>query len=195
MTTPNVNPAAPPPEAPALTTVADGPPKCDECDAPALFAYAFPWGEGGKVCATHAALKQQTAENLGRTVTMAALPPPQNQPLTRAERVALKAEVYALEEEAKDLKARGLALYQENERLTIQLQALHVRHQETDARLRDATATLDDFSRRLEERDAEHGALVDEVQRLRTITKFATPPQDPAPSERGLPSSSVVEGT
>jgi hypothetical protein len=190
MASPNVNPAAPQPEAP-LSTVADGPAKCDECDAPALFAYAWPWGEGGKVCAKHAALKQQTAENLGRSVVLSGLPQPQNQPLTRPERVQLKAEVYALEEEAKDLKARGLALYNENERITQQLQALHVRHQELTARHEDKTAEAEELARRLEESDAQRGELHDEVERLRTITKFAA---QSAALDRGLPSSSVVEG-
>jgi DNA repair exonuclease SbcCD ATPase subunit len=194
MPTPNVNPAAPQTEAP-LSTVADGPAKCDECDAPALFAYAWPWGEGGKVCATHAALKQQTAENLGRTITLAALPPPQNVPLTRSERSALKGEVYALEEEAKDLKQRGLALYNENGQLTQQLQALTVRQRETAAQLADKTAEAEELTRRLEERDAEHGEMWDELQRLRTLQKFQQQPADATATERGLPSSSVVEGS
>lgn len=191
MASPNVNPAAPQPEA-LVTTVAEGPPKCDKCDEAAVFVLAWPWGEGGKVCARHAAEAQQTADNLGRTVVLSALPAPQNQPLTRPERVQLKAEVYALEEEAKDLKERGLALYRENERLTTQLQALHVRHQETSARLQDASAELADTKEQLLARDAEHGSLVDEVDRLRTITKFSQQqPQQPPPQE---PSSSVVEG-
>lgn len=192
----NVNPAAPALEAP-LSTVAEVA-KCDECDAPALFAYAWPWGEGGKVCATHAALKQQTAQNLGREVTLAALPPPQNLPLTRPERVQLKAEVYALEEEAKDLKQRGLQLYNENVNLSSQLQALTVRHRELQAQHADKTAEAKELERRLQERDAAHGDAVDELQRLRTLVKFQTPkdaPADPTATERGLPSSSVVEGT
>lgn len=192
----NVNPAAPAPEAP-MSTVAEVA-TCDECDAPALFAYAWPWGEGGKVCALHAALHQQTANNLGREITLAALPAPQNVPLTRSERVQLKAEVYALEEEAKDLKQRGLALYNENVNLTSQVQALTVRQRETAAQLADKTAEAEYLERRLLERDAEHGDLVDEVTRLRTLVKFQQPAQQPADTtatERGLPSSSVVEGT
>src|SRR3569832_599182 len=187
----NVNPAAPQPEA-TLSTVADAPAKCDKCDKPALFAYAFPWGEGGQVCAEHAALAQQTAENLGRSVALSALPTPQNQPLTRPERVALKSEVYALEEEAKDLKARGLALYNEIVRLTQQLQAVTVRLDELRARLADKTAEAEELTRRLEESDAHRAELGDEAARLRTLTKFQAP--DPAAVERGLPTSSVVEG-
>lgn len=190
----NVNPDAPAPEAP-LSTVAEVA-TCDECGAPALFAYAWPWGDGGKVCAKHAALHQQTATNLGREITLAALPAPQNVPLTRSERVTLKAEVYALEEEAKDLKQRGLALYNENVNLSSQVQALTVRQRETAAQLADKTAEAEYLERRLLERDAEHGDLVDEVTRLRTLVKFQQPaqqPADPTATERGLPSSSVVE--
>jgi len=200
MATPNVNPDAPQPEAP-LTTVANGPAKCDECDAPAAFHYAWPWGESGKVCGTHAAVKQQTAANLGRELTLAALPPPSNEltPLTRSERSKLKGEVYALEAEAEDLKQRGLALYNENVRITSQLQAVTVRHDELKHQVADKTAEAEELTRRLEESDAQRGDLLDEVQRLRTLTKFQTPPQEPAADptlvSRGLPSSSVVEGS
>lgn len=197
MPTPNVNPATPETEAP-LTTVADGPARCDECDAPAVFAYAWPWGESGKVCGLHAATKQQTAGNLGRELTLAALPPPQNLPLTRSERSQLKGEVYALEEEAKDLKQRGLALYDENVRITSQLQAVTVRHDELKLQLRDKTAEAEELTRRLEESDAQRADLLDENQRLKTLQRFQTPqtpPTDPSALERGLPSSSVVEGS
>lgn len=193
----NVNPATPETDAP-LTTVADGPPKCDECDAPAVFAYSWPWGESGKVCGAHASAKQMTAANLGRELTLAGLPPPQNVPLTRSERAALKGEVYALEMEAADLKQRGLALYNENVRITSQLQATTVRHDELKAQLADKTAEAEELTRRLEESDANRGELLDEVQRLRTLQAFQTPkqqPADPTAVERGLASSSVVEGS
>src|SRR3569832_2087158 len=155
MTTPNVNPDAPQPEAP-LPTVANGPAKCDECDAPAAFHYAWPWGESGKVCGTP-------------------------------------------EAEAEDLKQRGLALYNENVRITSQLQAVTVRHDELKHQVADKTAEAEELTRRLEESDAQRGDLLDEVQRLRTLTKFQTSPQEPAADptlvSRGLPSSSVVEGS
>ncbi len=188
MTTPYVNPAAPTDPAP-LTTVAEGPPKCDDCDAPAVFAYAFPWtgpGSSGVCCAAHAVTKQQIADNTGRSVILSALPPPTNQPLTRDERVRLKAEVYALEEETKDLKQRGLDLYNENTRLTSQLHAATARQNATRHQLEERDAQLSATQEKLEHAQAELGELQDEADRLRTLTRLQpAPPETPA-RVRGL---------
>lgn len=172
----------------ALTTVGQTPPKCDKCDETAVYTYAWPWGETGKVCALHARLLQQTAENLGRQVMLSGINPPGPVPLTRDERAKLKGEVYALEAEAEDLKARGLALYNENLELAKQVQALTVRQRETAAQLRDARAENEELAAKVMNRDVEHGNLVDEVTRLRKLTAFL---ERPAPAPEG---PSVVEG-
>jgi len=190
MTNPQINPAAPAPEAP-LSTVADGPPRCTTCGAPATHSVVWPWSTPDKLelaCPTHAMLAQQTAENLNRSVLVTALPAPQNQPLTRPERVALKSEVYALEEEAKDLKERGLALYEENGRLTTQLHALQVRSAETADQLRDARVHVEQLQDALEQSDAKRHEMADEISRLTSLVKFqpADPADDTQPSRRGL---------
>lgn len=174
MTTPQINPHAPTAPAP-LSTVADGPPVCDECGAPAVFAFAFPWsgpGSSGKVCAAHAVTKQQIATNTGRECIISALPPPTNLPLTRDERVKLKAETYALEEECKDLKARGLELYNENTRLTQQLHAATARQNATKHQLDERDAQLKQTQEALEHAQAQLGELQDEASRLRTLAKL-----------------------
>lgn len=157
------------PNIPAADTV-----QCetDGCSEAATFAYVWDWGQGGKCCSTHAALLQQTSAQLNRGVQVTALVPTGPVPLTRDERTRLKAECYALEAEAEDLKARGLALYRENETLTRQAQAAIVRGRETEAQLKDALAQLETLKAALEKSDAEHGNLVDEVSRLRTLASF-----------------------
>jgi chromosome segregation ATPase len=135
------------------------------------------WNESYPVCATHQALAKQTAENLQRTVSFSTIAQPE-QPLTRSERAKLKGEVYALEMEVVDLKARGVNLYNENTALTRQVQSRTVRLQETEAQLKDAQQLVEQLQAKLEERDAEHGNLVDEVSRLRTLSKFTETNED-----------------
>lgn len=152
----------------------DGTVKCETegCESVATFAYVWDWGQAGKCCSTHAALLQQTSSQLNRGVQVTALVPTGPVPLTRDERTRLKAECYALEAEAEDLKARGLALYRENETLTRQTQAATVRGRETEAQLKEALVEIATLRAALEKSDAEHGNLVDEVSRLRTLASF-----------------------
>lgn len=183
-------------------TVAEAPPKCDrDCSSTAVFAYTWEWGEKGVCCATHQFLLQQTAGNLGRSVNFAPIASSVVVPMGRDERVKLKAEVYALEEEATDLRSRGSLLYQENTALTRQVQAATTRLREAERLLQESTDRTHELERRIEERDAEHGNLVDEVQRLRTLAKFVEqPPQRSEPVAPRWQSGAaleqnVVEGT
>lgn len=162
-------------ETPAEGTVAAGPPACESerCDHPAVATAHWPWGESKRVCAKHQGLAQQTAENIGRSVSFAPIALPGDPPLTRPERVRLKAEIYTLEEEQKDLKQRGLNLYNENVALTRQLQAQSVTLNETKLQLRDARGDLAAAQELLEERGVQLGNATDELERLRTLAKFA----------------------
>lgn len=149
-------------------------PLCDSdgCSEPATFAYVWDWGQSGKACSKHTALLQQTAGQLNRTVQVTALVAAGPVPLTRDERTRLKAETYALEAELEDVKARGLALYNENQVLSRQAQAATVRGRETEAQLKDASAEIERLRTAIQQRDSAHGDLVDEVGRLRTLTSF-----------------------
>lgn len=183
---------------------AEAPQKCDQdCNESAVFAYTWEWGAKGVCCAKHQFLLQQTAGNLGRSVNFAPIVAAVAPSLTRTERAQLKGEVYALEMEVQDLKARGTLLYQENTALTRQVQASTTRLRETELQLAEAHGELGRLGDKLEARDAEHGDLVDELQRLRTLAKFSAEP--PATSAAVAPRwqqgaaleqpQSVVDGT
>jgi len=160
-----------------LTTVANAPPKCDaaECTKPAVYAYAWEWGEKGVCCEMHRFTLNQTSEHLKRAVHFAPLQQTKA-PLTRDERTQLIAAKLATEAELEDVRTRGLDLYRENTNLTSQLQALTVRQRETAAQLKDAQTTIDRLQDDALRRDAENGQLSDEVSRLRTLAKFVDPP-------------------
>lgn len=158
-----------------------GVPVCDRgCTKPAAFSYAWSWGETGVCCTEHQFLMNQTANQIERTIQFSPLLPTGPAPLDRPERIRLKSEIYALEEESKDLKARGLEMYRLNERLTTQVQALTVRGRETEAQLRDASREIDRLQGELQKRDAEHGNLTDELDRLRTLAQFLDTATEPS---------------
>jgi|SRR6186713_188997 len=149
-------------------------PICDRegCSNPANATYAFDWGENGICCSTHQFLLKQTADQIFRGVQflpLANLPPA---PMARDERARLKGETYALTEELEEAKGRGLELYRQNEQLMLQLQASTTRGRETELQLRDATREIERLQVELQSRDAEHGGMVDELTRLRTLAKL-----------------------
>ena len=161
-------------------TAADAPPLCTDpdCGENAVFSYVWSWGKQGLACAKHASLLNQTATNLSQTVMVAPLATAAPAPLLRDERVRLTAEVMVGKEELLEAKARGLDLYRENVSLTRQIQALTVRGRESEAQLKDAAIEVERLRTELDKRDAEHGEMADELDRLRTLAKFVddTPP-------------------
>jgi hypothetical protein len=171
-------------------TAAAAPPTCDDggCSSGAVFSYTWDWGQHGVCCALHQHLHQQKSETLQRKVNFAPLLPPGPVPLTRDERTKLKAEVYAVEAEIEDHKARCSELYRENTALTRQVQASTTRLRETELQLSEATKVVDELRWKLEKRDAEQATLVDEVTRLRTLSKY--PPLQAEAAE----ATTVVDG-
>lgn len=165
-----------------------GIPVCDRgCTKPAAFSYAWSWGETGVCCVEHQFLMNQTANQIERTIQFSQLVATGPAPLDRPERIRLKSEIYALEAENGDLKARGLDMYRLNERLTSQVQALTVRGRETEAQLRDASREIDRLACELAKRDAEHGNIVDELDRLRTLAQFLDTATQPGIGEPNHP--------
>lgn len=165
--------------------------QCDQdgCTNTAIVNYTWDWGMSGKCCAGHQAEFTQKQEALSRKVQFAPLQTAAPAPLTRDQRTRLQAEVLVLKEELEDAKLRGLDLYRENVKLAQSVQALTVRGRESEAQLRDMSREIERLQTELGKRDAEHGALNDEVERLRTITKFlddSTAPPATTPSQRGL---------
>lgn len=149
---------------------------CDQdgCKNTAAFAYAWEWGARGVCCGEHAALFQQLAPQLNRTVSVYPLPSASAAaaPMQRDERVKLQAEVLVLGEEVKEANVRGLDLFRENTKLAQQVQLYSVRERELRAQLKDAERATSELATRLEARDVEHGELLSELDRLRTLERL-----------------------
>jgi chromosome segregation ATPase len=112
---------------------------------------------------------QQTANNLGRSITFGVITNGATPPLQREERVKLKAEAFVLAEELSEAKARGLDMYRQNTQLTAQVQSLTVRNREAEAQKKDAIAARDEMDQRLKALEAENASLTDELGRLRVL--------------------------
>lgn len=175
---------------------AEAPPTCDRfdagfpCTAAAVWGYVWDWGEAGVCCAAHGTALKQLEPSLERKVQLSPLQKAAPAPLTRDERTQLIAAKLSIEAEVDDLKARGLELYRENVGLAKQLQALTVRHRECALQLEETLRQAAELRIQLQEKDAQHGDLVDEVTRLRTIAKFV----EPLPGEELPPPTPVSRG-
>jgi len=164
-----------------------------QCTELANMAYIWAWGEQGICCPKHAALMQQSAEQLGRSVSIYPLPNQVAPDLTRDERTQLVAKSIAATAEADELKLRGLELYRMNSQQQATINTLTVQKRELEAQTRDLEATITTLRGQVETRDAEHAELVLEIERLRHLEAL----WDAAPSRAGSqepPSRNVVEG-
>jgi hypothetical protein len=144
---------------------------CDQSEGaePATHSYVWEWGHSGTCCARQVPILQQTANNLGRSITFGVLTSGATPPLQRDERAKLKAEAYVLAEELSEAKARGLDMYRQNTLLTAQVQSLTVRNREADAQRKDAIAARDEMDQRLKVLEAENASMHDELARLRVL--------------------------
>jgi|SRR3982750_926910 len=161
---------------------ADVAPTCDEldCEETATHAYTWEWGQSGYVCAKHAALLGQRAANLNRTVSVHPIQMAGPQPLQRDERIALRVKAEVLSAELEEAKGRGLELYRANVDLSKQVQTLTLRAREASAQMEAAGGKAAELQAKLDQRDAEHGELVDELERLRTLAKFVDEQTQPS---------------
>lgn len=144
----------------------------DGCSEPAVFTYAWDWGQVGQCCAQHLVLLQQKSGQLNRQLMATPLAPSSPPPLERDERCKLVARALVLEEELTEAKLRGLELYRKNGELTQQVQTLTLREREAKAQITDGMRRVAVLEERLEQRDREHAELVHEVERLSTIASF-----------------------
>lgn len=144
---------------------------CDQSATPepATHSYVWEWGASGTCCASQVPILQQTANNLGRSITFGVITSGATPPLQREERVKLKAEAFVLAEELSEAKARGLDMYRQNTQLTAQVQSLTVRNREAEAQKKDAIAARDEMDRRLKALESENASLNDELGRLRVL--------------------------
>lgn len=143
------------------------------CGEPAVFAYAWEWGEQGLCCSKHHFELNQAAGQLNRSIQCTPLAAGIAAPLERPERVQLMAKALAAEAELEEAKSRGLELYRQNTSLTQQVQALTTRNRESDAQLRDAKVGFTDMRAELERRQAEAANIHDELSRLRALVPVA----------------------
>lgn len=155
------------------------------CKEAATLAYRWEWGEQGQTCARCALLLQQTATNLGRTVSITALAGVAAPPLTRDERTQLIAAKLSAEAEADEIKTRGAQLYQQNVDLTKQVQTLTVQKREADATIKGLEKSNEQLQSALEDAQAQIGDLTNEVGRLTTLAAFA-------PDDGTLPGSGAT---
>lgn len=153
------------------------PKTCDRegCSRAAVFSYVWEWGETGICCAEHMAELQQTAGNISRSIQCAPLQAAAPAPLQRDERARLMAAALVLEAELEETKTRGLDLYNDNTRLQQQIQTLTLRDAEAQAQVKDANAKAIELAAKLDERNREHGGLVDELGRLRVLVSRPNP--------------------
>lgn len=155
------------------------PTMCDQplCQEQATHAYTWEWGQSGAVCARHQVLLQQTSVNLGRAITFSPIDPAATPPITRDERVKLKAESLVLAEELSEAKGRGLEMYRQIELLSAQVQSLTVRNREAEAQLKDLANANEKAMARQVELEVENGNLADELGRLRVLLPPVAPSQ------------------
>ena len=147
----------------------------------ATHAYQWDWGECGVVCAEQAALLQQAAPQLGRSLTLYPLPPSGPVTPTRDERIAWYAKEKTLELELEDAKTRGLELWRNNESLR-QENRLHVnRKAQADEEMKRLQLALNEAQATNRELESENADLLGELERAKTLAAFA-----PRGSELGI---------
>lgn len=170
---------------------------CDrDCEKPAAFSYVWEWGEHGVCCPEHQAVLQQTAQNLGRTITFTALALAPA-PLQRDERVRLIAEKLAAEAELEEVKKNHADLYNDGVKLTNQVQSLTTRKAALELQLKDLDRKNTELDARCQELEAVQADQIAELERLRRLVKYANPsepPSSPAPTPPAAPAPAVVDG-
>lgn len=145
---------------------------------PADFTFAWPWGELGACTAAEVPLVEQQAANLDRAGQVRFTPiQKEAPPLTRDERIALRATNMTLEEDLAAARAEGGRLYAANNQQAQEIALLQSRLSTYETALRE---TRKDYEQALTERDAarvETSNLALENARLKVLA--APVPLDP----------------
>jgi hypothetical protein len=161
------------------------------CNKPATHRIRWPWGEEGHICPECIALAQQTGRQLKREPTLQTLNTSEQQPVTLHERTHLIAAKLSAEAELKEVTLKGQQLYQSNVSLTQQVQTLTMQKRELEGHVAQHQAELSELGNRLEARETELADVVAERDRLATLVPFVG--KETTPTERGLPTSTVVD--
>lgn len=162
----------------------------EACNEPASHRFRWDYGDEGHACPACIPLMQQAATNIKRSVTFSKLDEGAQEPVTVHERTHLIAAKLSAEEELKQVTLRGQQLYQANVSLTQQVQTHVLQKRELEAALEMTTAEREQLAARLTQRETELAEVIGERDRLAVLVPFVGSP----PEQRGLPSSSVVDG-
>ncbi len=138
-------------------------------EQPAVFSYQWDWGESGVCCAEGQFLLNQKAGQLGRHIAFAPLHAPTEQPLVRSERAALKGQVYALEEEVRELQERGQKMYSELELARADARVVLSRDASQKAEIETIKAYQTQLERELSDAHAE---IISLTERLDTLQRL-----------------------
>lgn len=143
---------------------------------PADFTFAWPWGEVGACTAAEVPLVEQQAANLDRAGQVRFTPIAKGvPPLTRDERIALRATNMTLEEDLAAARAEGGRLYAANNQQAQEIALLQTRLSTYETALRE---THKDYERALKERDEARGelsSLAQENARLKVLVAPVSP--------------------
>lgn len=146
-----------------------------DCNQPAVFTFVWPWGDPAACCSTHRVHAQQKADALGRgALNFTPLDPGAPQPITRDERVMLRATNLTLQEELSETKALLGKLHSTNGELSSEVRRLRARGEVQEALINEIKR---DNDRLIQERDSAHadaGEAKTELGRLKLM--LPTPP-------------------
>ena len=144
-------------------------------ELPADFTYVWPWGETGACTAAECAQVEQQAANLDRAGQVRFTPiQKEAPPLTRDERIALRATCMTLEEDLTAARAEGGRLYAANNQQAQEIALLQTRLSTYENALRE---TRKNYEQALTERDAaraETSSLALENARLKVLVAPVT---------------------
>lgn len=146
-------------------------PACDYegCEQPATHSYVWDWGDGGHCCQQHVAAHSMTARNLKRTVQFAALAASAPVELTRQQRIDMNARVLAAEQEADEVNAKSVELYNANVQLANEIKRQSIEVLGLQAQVRDLAAELEQTRSEKMKALTELGAAKTELARLQGI--------------------------
>lgn len=164
----------------------------EPCNEPASHRFRWEYGEEGHACPECIPLLQQVGKNIKRGVTFSRLDEGQQEPVTLHERTHLIAAKLSAEAELKEVTLKGEQLYQSNVKLTQQVQTLTLQKRELEGHVEQNQQDLSRLGERLDERETQLAEVVAERDRLATLVPFVA--KETTPTQRGLPTSSTVDG-
>ena len=143
---------------------------------PADYTYVWPWGETGACTAAERATVEQQAVNLDRAGQVHFTPVQrQAPPLTRDERIALRATNMTLEEDLQAARAEGGRLYEANNKQAQEIALLQTRLSTYETALREVRKNYEQVMSERDEARSELSSLAQENARLKVLIAPVSP--------------------